>query len=89
MHSIQWHTLKTQTNQHWSTTRWSFISNIIFCIRILENFRIKIRKDQERDQEREKAAQNVQERENAARNEMLKHSDFICDLYNIGFISMK
>ena len=79
MHSIQWHTLKTQTNQHWSTTRWSFISNIIFCIRILENFRIKIRKDQERDQEREKAA----------RNETLKHSDFICDLYNIGFISMK
>ena len=29
MHSIQRHTLKTQTNQHWSTTRWSSVSNII------------------------------------------------------------
>ena len=29
MHSMQWDTLKTQTNQHWSTTRWSSVSNII------------------------------------------------------------
>ena len=29
MHSIHWHTVKTETNQHWSTTRWSSVSNII------------------------------------------------------------
>ena len=33
MHSIQWHTLKTQTNQHWSTTRWS-LSPTLFIIYI-------------------------------------------------------
>ena len=29
MHSTQWHTCKTQTNQYWSTTSWSSVSNII------------------------------------------------------------
>ena len=29
MHSIQWQTFKPQTNQHWSTTRWSSVFNII------------------------------------------------------------
>ena len=29
MHSIQWHTVKTQTNQHRSTTKWNSVSDNI------------------------------------------------------------